>query len=247
MKLSGNTVLITGGASGIGLAFAERFLKAGSTVIVCGRRADKLAEAKAKHPDLHTIVADVATAGDRERLFETVKREYPNVNVLVNNAGIQRRGYLTDGAGDWAAHQSEIAINLEAPIHLAMLFIPHLKAQASPVVINVTSGLAFAPMPMAAIYCATKAALHSFTLSLRVQAKPLGIDVVEVIPPAVNTDLGGAGLHNFGAPLDAFADSIFEGLAEGRDEVAYGTAEARRVASRDQLDAELQRLAQLKP
>lgn len=245
MKLSGNKVLVTGGASGIGWAIARRFLDAGSQVIICGRRADKLLEAKSQHPGVHTMVADVSTAAEREELFEHVTREHPDLNVLVNNAGVQHRGRITEGMQDWSWHQQEIAINLEAPIHLAMLFVPHLRKQRSPVVINVTSGLAFAPLPGAAIYSATKAALHSFTLSMRVQLDGTGIEVVEVIPPAVNTDLGGAGLHTFGVPLEEFADAVFAGLSEGRPEVAYGTAEQARVANREQLDASLQRMAAL--
>ncbi|MNS44152.1 putative oxidoreductase [compost metagenome] len=239
MKLAGNTVLVTGGATGIGLAIAVRFLRAGSKVIICGRRADKLAEAKAHHPGLHTLVADVATAADREALFATVTREFPDLNVLVNNAGIQNRRKLAEGPHDWAVDQQEIAINFEAPVHLAMLFIPYLKTQRNPAIVNVTSGLAFSPLPIAAVYSATKAALHSFTLSLRVQLVPVGIEVVEIAPPAVNTDLGGVGLHTYGEPLDAFADEVMTRVDAGELEVGYGTSETRRRASRDELDASL--------
>lgn len=236
MKLDGNTVLITGGATGIGLAIAERFLAAGSQVIVCGRRQEKLDEAKAKHPRLHTMAIDVATADDRVKLFEHVTREHPHVNVLVNNAGIQRRFSLVDGAEDWRAVQQELAINLEAPIHLAMLFLPHLSRQRSPAILNVSSGLSFMPMPIAPVYCATKAALHSFTLSLREQARALAVDVVEIVPPAVQTDLGGTGLHTHGAPLDEFTDAVFERLAKGEAEIGFGTSEQMRLASREELD-----------
>lgn len=245
MNLSGNTVLVTGGATGIGWAIAERFLKAGSEVILCGRREDKLQEAKQKYPQLHTFVADVAKETERIKLFERVTRAFPRVNVLVNNAGIQRRVRLTEGVTDWSEHQQEIAINLEAPIHLAMLFIPHLKAQQNPAILNVSSGLAFAPMAGAAVYCATKAALHSFTQSLRVQLEPLAIQVIEIVPPAVNTDLGGAGLHTFGVPLDEFADSVMQRVAAGELEVGYGTAEEARKANREQLDERVKRLASI--
>jgi len=247
MKLADNTVLITGGGTGIGLALAERFLAAGSEVIVCGRRADALQAAKARHPKLHTLVADVGTEAGRIALFEQATRDFPGLNVLVNNAGIQNRGQLTGGVEDWSRHQQEIAINLEAPIHLSMLFMPHLQKQARPVVLNVTSGLAFAPLPFAAIYSATKAALHSFTLSLRVQAAKVGVEVVELVPPAVNTDLGGVGLHNTGAPLGEFADSVMARIDKGELEVGFGTAEQRRRASRDELDASLAYLAKLFP
>jgi uncharacterized oxidoreductase len=245
MKLAGNTVLVTGGGTGIGLAIAQRFLAAGSKVVVCGRRADKLAEAQAANPGLETIVADVATEAQRLALFEEAVRRFPDLNVLVNNAGIQRRVRLTEGVEAWAEHQQEIAINLEAPIHLTMLFTPHLAKQRTPAIVNVTSGLSFAPMPGAAVYSATKAALHSFTLASRIQLAKVGVEVVEIIPPAVNTDLGGVGLHTFGVPLNEFADGVMARVDAGEQEVGYGTAEDRRLASREQLDAALAHLATL--
>ncbi|HEY9724094.1 MAG TPA: SDR family NAD(P)-dependent oxidoreductase [Oscillatoriaceae cyanobacterium] len=247
MNLGGNTVLVTGGSTGIGLAIAERFLAAGSEVIVCGRRADKLQEAKQEHPKLHTRVCDVGDAAQRVALVEGLVRDFPKLNVLVNNAGIQRRERLTEGVKDWEAAQQEIAINLEAPIHLSMLLVPHLRAQASPAILNVSSGLAFAPMAGAATYCATKAALHSFTQSLRVQTEPLGITVVEIVPPAVNTDLGGPGLHTFGAPLDEFADSVMQRVAGGELEVGFGMSEEARKASRAELDERVKRMANVVP
>ncbi|PSR55695.1 short-chain dehydrogenase [Adhaeribacter arboris] len=236
MELSGNTVLITGGASGIGLALAGRFLEAGSTVIVCGRREDKLQEAQQKHPELHTRVCDVAKEADRQDLFNWVTQSFPEVNVLLNNAGIQNRQPLVGNSQPWSFHQAEIVINLEAPLHLTLLFIPHLQQKAKSYIINVTSGLAFAPLAQAAIYSATKAALHSFTLSLRRQLRDTTVKVLEIVPPAVQTDLGGAGLHTFGAPLNDFADGIMAGLARGEEEVGYGTSEINRKASREQLN-----------
>src|SRR5262245_19913508 len=168
MELGGNTVLITGGASGIGFALAERFLAAGSEVILCGRREEKLREAKSQHPQLHIRVCDVAGEPERVALFEWAAGEFPRLNVLVNNAGIQRRVQLAQ-CEEWGRTRQEIAINLAAPVHLSLLFIPHLVQQERPAILNVTSGLAFVPMASAPIYSATKAALHSFTLSLRHQ------------------------------------------------------------------------------
>jgi uncharacterized oxidoreductase len=237
MNLAGNTVLITGGASGIGFALAERFVKAGSTVVVCGRRADKLEEAQQKLPGLHTRVCNVAVAAERVALLAWVRSELPAVNVLVNNAGIQNRVPLATDTEAWETRQQEISINVDAPIHLSMLFINHLREQPNAAIINVTSGLAFAPAAFAPIYSATKAALHSFTLSLRHQLKDTPISVLEIVPPAVNTDLGGPGLHTFGVPVDAFADSVMERLAGGEIEVGYGTSEKNRLASRAELDA----------
>ncbi len=247
MDPSSNTILITGGASGIGLALAVRFLRAGSQVIVCGRREDKLREAQTVNPGLQIRVCDVANPADRVTLLEWATREFPALNVLVNNAGIQRRIQLAAGMqpknnDDWVQTQQEIAINLEAPIHLSALFIPHLLRQPRPAIMNVTSGLAFAPLVAAPVYSATKAALRSFTLSLRHQLAKTPIEVVEVIPPAVNTDLGGPGLHDFGAPLNEFADAVFARLKNDDLEIAYGYAAMASRASREELDAAFERM-----
>lgn len=243
MKLDSNIILITGGASGIGLAMAERFLSAGSKIILCGRREDTLREAKDKHPEFITRRCDVALAAERIALFEWAVREFPRLNVLVNNAGIQRRVPLA-AAEEWEQTRHEIAINFDAPIHLSRLFIPHLAKQECPAIVNVTSGLSFVPLANVPVYCATKAALHSFTLSLRHQLSGSPIQVIEVIPPAVNTDLGGPGLHTFGVPVDEFADSVFQRLAAGELEIAYGFAQQSSRASRQELDAIFSRMNQ---
>lgn len=238
MKLTGNTILITGGSAGIGLAFAERFVKAGNRVIVCGRREEVLQAAQAKVPGLITRLCDVSVEAERIALFDWVTANHPEVNVLVNNAGTQQRfNVLKSGAKDnWSYFHQEIATNLDAPVHLAMLFAPYFAEKEAAAIINVTSGLAFTPFAIAPIYSATKAALHSFTMSLRHQLSETAVEVIEVAPPAVNTDLGGSGLHTHGEPLDAFADGIFAGLAEGKVEIGYGTSEARLRMSRDDID-----------
>ncbi|HEX3703350.1 MAG TPA: SDR family NAD(P)-dependent oxidoreductase [Vicinamibacterales bacterium] len=241
MDLGEHTILITGGASGIGLALAARFLRAGSRVIVCGRREEKLREAAAAHPGLITHRADVATAAGRRTLCDWVMQAYPALDVLVNNAGIQRRFQLT-APTDWDDVREELAINLEAPLHLSLMLLPQLMRQPRPAIVNITSGLSFAPLTAAPVYSATKAALHSLTLSLRHQLSHTPVSVVEVIPPAVNTDLGGAGLHTFGAPLDEFADAVFARLGAGDVEIAYGGAAQSSRASRAELDAIFNRM-----
>jgi uncharacterized oxidoreductase len=241
MDLSSNTVLITGGSNGIGFALAQRFSNAGSEVIICGRRENKLNEAKEKIPGVKTRVCDVASADERESLFKWAVSEFPLLNVLVNNAGIQRRIPLTDKE-DWKLKEEEININLDAPIHLSTLFIPHLTGQKDPAIINITSGLAFVPMSMASIYCATKAALHSFTLSLRHQLSKTPISVIEIIPPSVQTDLGGPGLHDSGTPLDEFADAVVSKMKHGDIEIAYGFSEGTSKASRQELDETFKRM-----
>ncbi len=241
MRMNGNKVLVTGGASGIGLAIAARFLKAGSEVLVCGRRDDKLREAKLRHPQLQTFACDVSDEAGRSALLQWVASEFRELNVLVHNAGIQNRLEL-DRAETWPQAAQEIATNLEAPIHLSMLLIPHLLRQAHPAIINVTSGLAFSPLARVPVYCATKAALRSFTLSLRLQLEKTPIEVIEIIPPAVDTDLGGPGLHTFGVALDEFADAVMQRIAAGDLEVAYGFAETASQASRAELDAIFRRM-----
>ncbi len=241
MDLSGNTVLITGGGSGIGLALAARFLAAGSEVIACGRRADKLAEARARLPRLVTHVADVEYEAGREALHAWATREHPRLNVLINNAGIQRYPRLAEPE-PWAETRRELAINLEAPLHLTALFIPHLLRQPRPAIVNVTSGLAFVPIAKAPVYSATKAALRSYTQSLRHQLAATPIRVIELIPPAVDTDLGGPGLHTFGVKLDVFLDDVLPRIARGELEVAHGFAEEGRRATRTELDAIFQRM-----
>ncbi|MFC0215692.1 SDR family oxidoreductase [Paenibacillus chartarius] len=238
MKLSGNTVLITGGSAGIGLAFAERFIKAGNKVIVCGRRESALQQAKENNPSLITRVSNLDMESERAALFDWVTANYPDVNVLVNNAGIQQRFNVlkADAKNNWSYFSKEITTNLEAPIHLAMLFAPFFATKDEAAIINVTSGLAFTPFAIAPIYSATKAALHSFTMSLRHQLSETSVEVIEIAPPAVNTELGGAGLHTQGEPLDAFADGIFKGLEEGKQEIGYGTSVNRLRMSRDEVD-----------
>ncbi|SDC85381.1 uncharacterized oxidoreductase [Terribacillus halophilus] len=238
MNLSGNTVLITGGASGIGFAFAERFIKAGSKVIVCGRRETKLQEAKEKHPELITHVADVSSEADRANLFDWVLTNYPEVNILVNNAGIQQRYNILEANAkdDWSYFNQEIIANMEAPMHLVMLFAPYFAKKETAAIINVTSGLGFTPMAIAPIYSATKAAMHSFTVSIRHQLSDTSVQVIEVAPPAVNTDLGGVGLHTFGTPVDEFADAIFERIKAGSLEMGYARSEKARKMSREEID-----------
>lgn len=236
MEFNANTVLITGGGSGIGFALAERFIKAGSNVIICGRREDKLKEAKSKYPQMHIRVCDVADPAERRALSAWVTESFPGLNMLVNNAGIQKRIELQQKPS-WETLGEEVAINLEAPIHLSTLFIPHLLKQERPAIINITSGLSFVPKANVPVYCATKAALHSFTLSLRHQLFGTPIDVIEIIPPAVDTDLGGKGLHTFGVPLDEFTDGIVEQLKMGSIEATYGFSAESSRASRDQLES----------
>jgi uncharacterized oxidoreductase len=242
MELTGNTVLVTGGASGIGWALAERFKRAGSEVIVCGRREERLNEVRAK-AGVHVRVCDLARADERVALVAWAMETFPALNVIVNNAGIQRRVDLTEPE-PWEQTHEEIAINLEAPIHLSRLFIQHLRRQPRPAIVNVSSGLAFAPLANVPVYCATKAALHSFTLSLRHQLAATPIQVIEIIPPAVNTDLQAPGLHTFGVDVDEFADAVMARVEAGDLEATYQFSAQSSRASREQLDQIFARMNQ---
>ncbi|MBV1695217.1 MAG: SDR family NAD(P)-dependent oxidoreductase [Hyphomicrobiales bacterium] len=232
MKLQGHTILVTGGASGIGLALVRRFRSRGANVIVCGRDDAKLAALTQSDAAIAVHRADVARADEREAFARNVIAKFPDVSVLVNNAGIQNQQAPWVDGQSWADAEREIAINLAAPIHLTSLFLPHLRTRPAAAIINVTSGLAFVPMARMPVYCATKAALHSFTESLRVQCRASSVKVIELAPPAVNTDLGGKGLHDFGEPVDAYADDAVARLEQGEEEIGYKMSEGARLADR---------------
>ncbi len=190
MRITGNTILITGGGSGIGRALAEQLHARGNRVIIAGRRKAALDDVMAANPGMRSIVLDVENAADLERFADEVKAAYPALNVLINNAGIMKTEDLKAGGGVQAAEQT-IAINLLGPIRLTLALLPLLRAQANATVVNVTSGLAFVPMAMTPTYSATKAALHSWTQSLRLQLRDTGVEVLELAPPYVQTELMG--------------------------------------------------------
>ncbi|MHC0447092.1 SDR family oxidoreductase [Flavobacterium sp. 3-218] len=238
MNLSNNKILITGGASGIGLGLTERFLKENNTVIICGRRASLLEEIKTKFPTVITKVCNLSKEEDRIALYEWIKENHSDLNVLVNNAGIQNWKSVTD-ADFYESMKSELTTNIEAPLHLTSLFI-QLKSLTT--VMNVTSGLAFSPFAKVPVYSATKAFFRSFTISLRHLLKEKNIEVVEIIPPALNTDLGGIGLHDAHPSVSSFIESIFEQLKEGRQELTFGTSETRLNASVPELKASFEAL-----
>ncbi|HUR98197.1 MAG TPA: SDR family NAD(P)-dependent oxidoreductase [Pyrinomonadaceae bacterium] len=221
MKLSGNKILITGGGSGIGLAMAERFITDGNTVVICGRRESALKEAAEKLPSVITKQCDLSTDEERKALFEWVSREHSDLNVLVNNAGIQN-WMAVDDEDFLQRAKVEITTNIEAPIHLTQLF---LNLPSLHTIMNVTSGLAFVPLTKTPVYSATKAFFHSFTLSLRHLLKSRNIEVIEIIPPALNTDLGGKGLHDWAPPVSEFIESIFAQLQEGKTSLTFGYTE----------------------
>ena len=238
MELANNKILITGGASGIGLGLTERFIKEGNTVIVCGRRESVLKEVADKFPSVITRICDLSIETERTALFEWVSENHSDLNVLVNNAGIQKWMTITDETFYQKAKE-EIATNIEAPVHLTSLFA-NLKSLKT--IINVTSGLAYVPFTKVPVYSATKAFFHSFTLSSRQLLKQKNIEVIEIIPPALNTDLGGKGLHDAHPPVSEFIDAVFQQLAEKKTEITFGFATAMAKANPEEIQVAFNRL-----
>lgn len=249
MKINGNTVLITGGATGIGFAMAEEFVKAGNEVIICGRREEKLREAKKKIPQLHIKVCDVSKEEDRKKLVEWVFTNFKDINILVNNAGIQRMVNLKTGQSNRKEGEDEIDINLKAPIRLCEIFIPRLLQKKEAAVVNVSSGLGFIPITIMPVYCATKAALHSFSLSLRHQLKDTPVKIFEIIPPTVDTELDkGArekrGQKERGIPPSEVATATIKALENNEYEKAVGMAEGLKMGARQNPEQIFQRMNQ---
>lgn len=223
---SQSNVLITGGSEGIGKALAMRFIKTGARVIITGRSAEKLKSATNEIPKLETVVNDIAIPEARKTLATYLEGHMPGINILINNAGIQRRIALAEDQAPWAERQAEIDILLSAPIHLNHLLIPILLAHGKPsLIVNVSSGGAFIPQVFAPVYSACKAAIHSYTITLRHSLAGTNCRVVELIPPAVQTGLaGGDTMH--GVPVELFADHVFAKLTSSEvTELGYGQTE----------------------
>jgi uncharacterized oxidoreductase len=238
MNLTNNTILITGGASGIGLALTERFVNSGNKVIICGRRQATLDEVTSRLPSVIAKACDISVESERVALFEWIAKEHPELNVLVNNAGIQQWMNISDD-NFYERAKAEIAINIEAPIHLTSLFANHEPLRT---IINVTSGLAFVPLTNVPVYCATKAFFHSFSISSRHLLKEKNIEVIEVIPPALKTDLGGKGLHDFAPPVSEFIESVFAQLASGKTEITLGFSTVMAKADPEVLQVAFQKM-----
>jgi uncharacterized oxidoreductase len=197
MDLKNNTVLITGGTSGFGYEFASKLLDLGNTVIIMGRNQAKLDQTKKNLPKVHTFQSDVSDPKAISELYNQVIKQFPALNILINNAGEMRKINLNDPSVDLHDITREIDINLSGPIRMIQQFLPHLKTQKTAAILNVTSGLALIPFPIAPIYGATKSGLRSYTKSLRVQLKRTNIKVFELVAPAAKTPLN-----------DKFADDV---------------------------------------
>ena len=215
MKITRHTVLITGGATGIGFALAEKFHAHGDHVILVGRTESALANAAKDLPGAEFVVADVANAQDRERLV----RLHPGVSVLVNNAGIRIETPF-DQVSD-ADLTRELEVNFLAPVLLARAYLPLLQQHAGAAIVNVSSGVALWPREAAAMYCASKAALHSFSKSLRWQLEASGVRVFEILPPMVATAMAGGRSNDAISPA-RLADEFWDGFQSGRFEMLIG-------------------------
>ena len=249
MKIKGNTILITGGATGIGFSLAEAFVDAGNEVIICGRRENKLKEVKDKLPQIHTRVCDLSKEKERKSLYDWVSSNFKDINILVNNAGIQRMVNLRKGTRDLFDGEDEIEINLTAPIHLSAYFIPLLLKRKEAAIVNISSGLGFVPIASMPVYCATKAAIHSFSLSLRHQLRDTSIKVFEIIPPIVDTELdkgarGERGQQDRGIPPSEVARATLKALENEEYELAVGMAENLRMGSRNNPEQTFQNINQ---
>jgi uncharacterized oxidoreductase len=239
METKGNTVLITGGATGIGFGFAKRLIELGNTVIICGRRKEKLEEAKNAIQEIHTVRCDISNELDRRQLFSEVTREHPNLNILINNAGIQRRVDLTKGTEDLEDADDEIEINFKAQIHVSGMFLPVLLEKRNGAIVNVTSGLGLIPLSVFPVYSATKAAMHSFTISLRHQFRYSNLKVFEVIPPTVyDTYLKGRPMdrNDYSISTSEMTDAFIEGLKNDSYEITAGQTVRWASASKHEAD-----------
>ncbi len=237
MRTSENTILITGGGSGIGLAMAEAFAGAGNQVIICGRRQERLDQARGRIPGLHAICCDLADPTQRQSLAERMVKDFPRLNMLVNNAGVQRPIDLLAGAESILEGEDEIEVNLKSPILRTAKLIPLLSRQDPAAVVNVTSGLGFVPLVAVPIYCATKAAMHSYSLSLRHQLRQTTVRVFEVVPPTVDTELDHgrrerAHMRDRGIPAQDVATGALKALAEDIYEAPIGGVDYLRMGAR---------------
>jgi uncharacterized oxidoreductase len=235
MTASKETILITGGSSGIGLGLAKAFHARGAKVIIAGRSQDRLQAVAEIHPGMATEQVDVSDAKSVALFAERIHATYPALNMLINNAGIQQ---LLDFSGTSQPTDemiaSEINTNLTGLIQVTKALLPLLKAQASARLVHVGSGLAYIPLVAAPIYSATKAAVHSFTISLRKQMTNTNVQVIEIIPPVVETNLhAGQTRQPPGAmQLAKFVDAAIKGLDAGKDEVVVGLANGLRIGHR---------------
>ena len=221
MRLAGNTVLVTGGGSGIGLAFAEKFLELGNRVIICGRNSKKLEAAARQHPSLATLCCDLTDAGQMAAMVRKIGNEFPDLNILVNNAGIQFNYRFDDGADHRARIDEEINANFTSHLRLTDALLPLLLAKPHAAIVNVSSALSRVPKESAPVYCATKAGIHIFSRALRYQLEDTPVKVFEVVPALVDTAMT-AGRGKVKIQPAAVASEAIDGLGRDRYYIKIG-------------------------
>ena len=237
MNLQHNTILVTGGTGGFGFEFASKLIALGNTVIITGRNIEKLEAVKQKLPSVHTIQSDVSKAEDIENLKEQVVRQFPNLNIIINNAGEMRKLALQQEY-DLTDITREIEINLMGPIRMVQAFLPHLKKQKNAAIMNVTSGIALMPYAISPVYSASKSGLHSYTQALRVQLKNTNIKIIELLAPGSSTPLNDKFLNEDGFDAralmspDKIVDAAIEGMKKDKNEIYPGFAKIARIISR---------------
>lgn len=237
MNMQNNTILITGGTGGFGFEFASKLLALGNTVIITGRNREKLNEVKSKLPEVHTIESDVSNSDDIISLHSMVTSKFPDLNIIINNAGEMRKISLHH-EHTLTNITREIEINLMGPIRMVQQFLPHLKTKRNAAIINVTSGIALMPFPISPIYSASKSGLRSFTQALRVQLKNTEIKVIELVAPGSSTPLNDKFKNEQGFNASALmapekiVDAAIKGMKNDSNEVFPGLAKLMRVLSR---------------
>jgi uncharacterized oxidoreductase len=231
MQTQGNTILITGGGSGIGLALAQWFTGHNNRVIICGRDETRLNAAQQMLPDIETKRCDVSIQSDCDNLVQWTLEHFPSLNIVINNAGILNRIDVVNEAFNFTAIEQELRTNLHSPIDLTFRFLPHLRQQPSAALVNISSGLVYSPAAIAPIYAATKAGLHAFTQTIRYQLRATRLKVFEVFPPTVDTALN-ADVQVDKISPSAAAEAIVQGIAKDTEEIRIGQVKALYIATR---------------
>ena len=226
MNLKNRTILITGGSAGLGLAMANELVSMGNTVIICGRNANRLAQVKKDNPELHTIVCDVSDESSINTLLTEIKRDFPSLDIVINNAGVMHLHDVANNSLSLTHQQQEIQTNFFGVVAICDNFIPLLKQQRSAAIINISSGLAYMPFMAAPVYAATKAAIHSYSQSIRQSLAGSSVKVIEALPPMIDTDMTD-GLEMDGIPKmspEALASVIIKKVAAGKKEIRPGAS-----------------------
>lgn len=234
MKLQKKNIVITGGTTGIGFALSKALLNLDNNVLVIDYCKDNIAKALENEPRLKAIKADLSDPSERVQLVEQLEKQYPDYNILINNAGIQRWVNLQNAKKEWSFYHNELAINFEAPMHLSLLALDHLIQQPEAAIINVTSGLVITPGAWVPFYTSAKSGLHGFTESLRLQLQDTNTKVYEIMPPAVNTSLGGSKEHSYGISLEDFIPAVIKQIEKEEFHITYDTSTVQLKASKEQ-------------